>query len=146
MANNNNDKNSEFLNNSIERKHRTSNYESNKNPKENDLEFERKYIQNSLKKSPIFERTSIGFEGSFQRENWRKIEDFIEPLSPPKLLYFNEEKVIGFDEENEDKPQIMRKSEKIIQEEPQELKKPERICNIYRNIRNFIRDLSDWRV
>ena len=92
---NNNDKNSEFLNNSIERKHRTSNYESNKNPKENDLEFERKYIQNSLKKSPIFERTSIGFEGSFQRENWRKIEDFIEPLSPPKLLYFDEEKVRG---------------------------------------------------
>jgi len=36
-----------------------------------------------------------------KKENWNKIEEMIEPLSPPKLLYFDQEKVISYEEEAE---------------------------------------------
>ena len=47
----------------------------------------------------IYQRGSPEFDRFLQKETWNRVEEMIEPLSPPKLLYFDEEKVITYSEE-----------------------------------------------
>ena len=50
-----------------------------------------------------------------------QVEDLVEPLSPPKLLYFDEEEI----EEND----FAETREKNFKVETVESRKPERTCN-----------------
>lgn len=64
-----------------------------------DIDFEKAYLPNSVQKSPLKDHNSP-FNRLFQKDQWKSNDEegFTEPLSPPKLLYFDEDKVIKYEE------------------------------------------------